>query len=105
MSEYARFCVIANNEATSIGEAQRVVRGRGPAQSHGTDCQGTWEILLLPAGKNAGKGIASENNPDPGPTPGLHGDGSAHGEHEPGRRLRSRLAKSISRRTCGSRKS
>ena len=45
--------------------------------------QGTWEILLLPVGKTAGVGTASVNNPDPGPSPGLHGDGSAHGEHEP----------------------
>ncbi len=48
------------------------------------DRQGTWEILLLPAGKNAGKGIASVNNPDPGLSPDLHGGGSApQGEHEP----------------------
>ena len=39
--------------------------------------QGTWEILLLPVGKNAGKGAASVNNPDPGPSPDLHGGGSA----------------------------
>ena len=39
--------------------------------------QGTWEILLLPVGKDAGKGRASMNNPDPGPPPGLHGGGSA----------------------------
>ena len=45
--------------------------------------QGTWEILLLPAGEDAGKGPASENNPDPGLSPGLHGGRSAHGEHEP----------------------
>ena len=66
-----------------MGEAQRVVRGRGSAQSHGMDRQGTWEILLLPVGKDAGKGTASENNPDPGPSPSLHGGGSAHGGHEP----------------------
>ena len=47
------------------------------------DRQGTWEILLLPAGKNAGKGIASMKNPDPGPPSGLHDGGSAHGGHEP----------------------
>ncbi len=47
------------------------------------DRVGTWEILLLPVGKDAGKGNASVNNPDPGPSPGLHGGGSAHGEHEP----------------------
>ena len=58
------------------GEAQRVVRGRGSSQSHGMDRQGTWEILPLPAGKDAGEGKASENNPDPGLSPGLHGDGS-----------------------------
>ena len=69
------------------------------------DRQGTWEILLLPAGRNAGKGSASENNPDPGPSSGLHDGGSADGGHEPGRRLRSRLAKTMSRRTCGGRKS
>ena len=45
--------------------------------------QGTWEILLLPAGKDAGKGIASVTNKDPGPSPGLRGGGSAHGGHEP----------------------
>ena len=81
------------------------VRGRGPAQSHGMDRQGTWEILLLPVGKIAGKGTASVNNPDPGPSSGLHGGGSALANTNPGRRLRSRLAKSISRRTCRSRKS
>ena len=47
------------------------------------DRQGTWEILLLPVGKIAGKGTASVNNPDPGPSSGLHGGGSALGEHEP----------------------
>ena len=47
------------------------------------DRQGTWEILLLPVGKDAGKGSASEINPDPGPSPSLQGGGSAHGEHEP----------------------
>ena len=47
------------------------------------DCQGTWEILLLPASKDAGKGSASVTNKDPGPSPGLYGGGSAHGEHEP----------------------
>ena len=41
------------------------------------DRQGTWEILLLPVGKTAGMGTASVNNPDPGPPPGLYGDGSA----------------------------
>ena len=41
------------------------------------DRQGTWEILLLPVGKTAGVGIASVNNQDPGPPPGLYGDGSA----------------------------
>jgi len=38
------------------GEAQRVIRGRGPAQSHGMDRQGTWEVLPLPVGKEAGEG-------------------------------------------------
>ena len=47
------------------------------------DRQGTWEILPLPARKDAGEGIASINNPNPGPPPGLYGDGSAHGGHEP----------------------
>ena len=47
------------------------------------DRQGTWEILLLPAGKDAGKGTASVTKKDPGPSPGLHGGGSAHGGHEP----------------------
>ena len=70
------------------------------------DRQGTWEILLLPADNNAGKGSASVTNKDPGPLPGLHGDGSAsQGGHEPGRYSRSRLAKPISRRTCEGRKS
>ncbi len=41
------------------------------------DRQGTWEILLLPVGKNAGKGIASVTNKDPGPPLGLHSGGSA----------------------------
>ena len=45
------------------------------------DRQGTWEILLLPTGIEAGKGIASIN-PDPGPSPGLHGGGSARCGHE-----------------------
>jgi len=69
------------------------------------DRQGTWEILLLPAGKDAGKGSASVTNKDPGPPSGLHDGGSAHGGHDPGRRLRSRLAKPISRRPCEGRKS
>ena len=43
------------------------------------DRQRTWEILLLPVGKDAGKGTASVNNPDPGPSPDLYGDGSARG--------------------------
>ncbi len=48
------------------------------------DRQGTWEILLLPVGKDAGKGSASVTNKDPGPPPGLYGDGSARqGGHEP----------------------
>ena len=67
-----------------MGEAQRVVRGRGSSQSHGTDRQGTWEILPLPSGKTAGEGKASVTNKDPGPPPGLHGSGSAlSGGHEP----------------------
>ena len=41
------------------GEAQRVVRGRGPAQSHGMDRQGTWEVLPLPVGKEGWRGSAS----------------------------------------------
>ena len=46
--------------------------------------QGPWEILLVPAGKDAGQGTAGVNNPDPGPSPGLRGEGSApQGEHEP----------------------
>ena len=47
------------------------------------DRQETWEILLLPAGETAGTGTASVINKDPGPSPGLHGGGSAHGGHEP----------------------
>ena len=54
--------------------------------------QGTWEVLLLPVGEVAGGGAASVNNPDPGPSPGLHGGGNAHGGHEPGRHSRNRLA-------------
>ena len=41
------------------------------------DRQGTWEILLLPVGKDAGKGMASVNNSDPGPLSSLRGGGSA----------------------------
>ena len=70
-----------------MGEAQRVIRGHGSSKSHGTDRQGTWELLLLPAGKTAGKEKARETNIDPGPPSGLHGSGSAlPGGHEPGRR-------------------
>ncbi len=47
------------------------------------DRQGTWEILLLPAGETAGTGKASVNNINPGPPSGLHDGGSAHGGHEP----------------------
>ena len=39
--------------------------------------QETWEVLLLPVGEVAGRGMASVNNKDPGPPSGLHGDGSA----------------------------
>ena len=47
------------------------------------DRQGTWEILLLPAGNDAGRGAAGVTNIDPGPPSGLHDGGSAHGGHEP----------------------
>ena len=47
------------------------------------DRQETWEILPLPSGKTAGTGTASVINKDPGLSTGLHGDGSAHGGHEP----------------------
>ena len=56
------------------------------------DRQGTWEILLLPVGKAAGTGMASMNNPHPGPSVGLHADGSVLDGHEPGRHPRSRWA-------------
>ena len=47
------------------------------------DRQGTWEILLLPVGKDAGKGTASVNNPDPRPVATSAWRRERHGEHEP----------------------
>ena len=69
------------------------------------DRQGTWEILLLPVGKDAGKGMASVNNSDPGPLSSLRGGGSAMSGHKPGRHPAEPVGESISRRPCGSRKS
>ena len=46
--------------------------------------QGTWEILLLPVGKEAGKGIASVKIQTPVRRRGLYGDGRRPiGGHEP----------------------
>ena len=62
--------------------------------------QETWEILLLPVGKDAGRGTASVNNPDPGPSLGLHGGGSAVAETNP-QAATEPAGETISRRTRG----
>ena len=68
------------------------------------DRQGTWEILLLPTGIEAGKGIASIN-PDPGPSPACTAAGAPDADTNSDRHPWNRLAKTISRRTCEGRKS
>ena len=67
--------------------------------------QGTWEILLLPAGKNAGKGNASMRIQTPVRRRACTATGALQGGHKTDRHLRSRLAKPISRRPCKGRKS
>ena len=47
------------------------------------DRQGTWEILLLPAGKNAGKGMASMKIQTPARRRACTATGAPQGEHEP----------------------
>ena len=69
--------------SAAIGEAQRVVRGRGPPQNHGMGRQGTWEILLLPVGKDAGKGIASMKIQTPVRRRACTATGAPQGGHEP----------------------
>ena len=67
--------------------------------------QGTWEILLLPAGKDAGKGIASMKIQTPVRRRACTAAGAREGGHEIDRHPRSRLAKPMSRRPCEGRKS
>ena len=47
------------------------------------DRQGTWEILLLPVGKDAGVGTASVNNPGPRPVVRSAWRRERSGEYEP----------------------
>ena len=48
------------------------------------DRQGTWEILLLPVGKEAGKGIASVKIQTPVRRRACTATGAPQGGHEPG---------------------
>ena len=67
--------------------------------------QGTWEILLLPVGKEAGKGSASMKIQTPVRRRACTATGAPQGGHEPGQAPAEPAGESISRRTCGGRKS
>ena len=72
------------------GEAPRVVRGRGPTQSHGMGRQETWEVLSLPAGEQPDTGREPEDQ-DSRPDVRLAGRRERDGEHEQASTLRTRL--------------